>query len=131
MCKITDELKLEIWSKATFVAGYDPDVIRKDACGAWIIFDKYGDKDSIFGWVIDHIYPANKLRERNIPIECIDNSLNLRPLNWLNDKSKKDDYPIYHAAVVSEGVKNIRGDYQFEIDEDLKVRLSKLFESYI
>ena len=35
--------------------GYDPTLFRKDACGAWIIRDKYGDSDSIYGWQIDHI----------------------------------------------------------------------------
>lgn len=131
MCKITEEFKKTVWEKATIVAGYDANSIRKDACGAWIIFDKYADKDSIFGWVIDHIYPAIKLRERNIPEKEIDNLVNLRPLNWLNDASKGNEYPVYHAAVISEGEKNIRGDYQFEIDQETRVKLDQNFSDYI
>ena len=42
MCAITEELKRKVWSKALAADRYDAAHYRKDACGAWICFDKYG-----------------------------------------------------------------------------------------
>lgn len=131
MCRVTEELILEVWNKGTVVEGYDPAKIRKDSCGAWMLFDKYNARNSIFGWDIDHIYPLQKLKERNIPIEAYDNLENLRPLNCLNNQRKAADYPTYHAAVTANGEKNERGDYQFEVGKELQTRLEMLFGSYL
>lgn len=131
MCEITEKLKLDVWAKATVVDGYDSDSIRKDACGAWIIYDRFGDKESIYGWEIDHIYPVAKLRKRNIPADQIDIIDNLRPLNWLNNKSKAYDYPIYHAEVSAKNDLNVRGDYQFEISHDIQSLLESIYSKYL
>ena len=42
----TEEEKLSVWNKAEIINGYDPAVFRKDPCGAWIIFNKYGFKNT-------------------------------------------------------------------------------------
>lgn len=42
MCAITEELKRKVWSKALVADRYDAAHYRKDACEAWICFDKYG-----------------------------------------------------------------------------------------
>ena len=131
MCRITDELKKRIWNKALKVEGYDPEKVRKDSCGAWIVYDRYNDKSSIFGWEIDHIYPLKGLLKRNTPEEIRDNILNLRPLNWLNNQSKSYDYPIFHAVVTAKDDHNVRGDYQFEIDKTLQNELDSLFGSFL
>ena len=52
-----------IWNKGQVVKGYNEKCYRKDACGAWMIREKYGDRTSPFGWEIDHIYPKSKLSE--------------------------------------------------------------------
>ena len=49
-----------VWEKAKSLQNYDSDCIRKDKCGAWINFDKYGDRTSEYGWEIDHIIPKSK-----------------------------------------------------------------------
>lgn len=131
MCEVTEELKRKIWNKAQKVEGYDSDIVRKDSCGAWIIFDKYNDHESIFGWEVDHIYPFKKLKERNIPEPIIDSIENLRPLNWLNNKTKGTDYPFYHGSVCAKDNKNVRGDYQFEISKELQEALNRLFGKYL
>lgn len=131
MCRITEELKREIWDKAQSVDGYNANIIRKDACGAWIRYDKYNDKNSIYGWEIDHIFPVKSLIERNIPENIRDSIINLRPLNWLNNQSKAYDYPIYHAEVTAHEELNKRGDYQFEIDEALQSELDSLFNNFL
>lgn len=95
MAQFTDELINKIWEKGRKDPKYHPDFVRKDACGAWIIKDKYNDRDSIYGWEVDHIYPESKLKELGVSQDLIDNIANLRPLNWKNNVSKSSDYPHY------------------------------------
>ena len=47
---------LAVWEKAQSVYGEDPREWRRDDEGWWIRFCDYGDRDSMFGWEIDH-YP--------------------------------------------------------------------------
>lgn len=96
------------WDRATIVEGYDKNRFRKDACGAWIIRDKYDDKDSLYGWQIDHIAPQALLEEKGFSQDMIDNPINLRALQHENNNSKSDDYPSYTAVVTSEGTKNVK-----------------------
>ena len=59
MANWTIEERRKIWNKGQVVPGYDPAVWRKDQCGAFIKWDKYGDRSSQDnnGWEIDHIKP--------------------------------------------------------------------------
>ena len=84
----TEKQKLEVWSKAKIIEGFDPALYRKDACDAWIIWDRYNDTDSMYGWEIDHIVPKSYLLERGFIESQIDNPINLRALNWRNNRSK-------------------------------------------
>ena len=77
---MTEEQIQEAWNRATVVDGYDKDRYRKDACGAWILRNKYGDTDSLYGWEVDHIVPQSLLREKGYSEMMIDYSLNLRAL---------------------------------------------------
>lgn len=52
----TEELKLAVWKNGLVDPGYNPDMVRKDACGAWIVWNHYG-KDTPFGWEIGPIFP--------------------------------------------------------------------------
>ncbi len=131
MCKISDQLINECWEKATIAEGYDPQKIRLDACGAWIRRDKYNQQESIFGWDIDHIYPKKILKLKGVPDEAIDNIENLRPLNWMNNLSKGEDYPYYLSAIIANGNKNKREVNSFEIDGVTQSKLSELFSEYL
>lgn len=91
-----------VWEKATIVEGFDKDRYRKDPAGAFIQWDKYGDRNSIYGWEIDHVYPKDK--------GGTDLFGNLRAMNWRNNDSKGVDYPNYTAVVTSEGNGNIMTD---------------------
>lgn len=68
-----------VWGKATQVNGYNKEIARKDECGAWIERKQYGNRNSIFGWEIDHISPGEN-----------DALSNLRPLQWKNNVDKSD-----------------------------------------
>ena len=80
-----------VWKKGTAVLNVDPNVWRKDDCGAWISRAKYGTRESDYGWEIDHIVPVSK--------GGTDNLANLQPLQWENNRHKGDDYPNWSCLV--------------------------------
>lgn len=107
-----DEKKLSAWIAAQTVEGFNADLYRKDACGAWIMWDKYGDTSSIYGWEVDHICPQKLLSSLGYSQAAIDHPKNLRAMQHQNNASKGDDYPGYISVITSEGrgnVENRRG----------------------
>lgn len=118
-----------IWNKGQVVKGYNEKCYRKDACGAWMIREKYGDRTSPFGWEIDHIYPKSKLSESISDVSLIDDVKNLRPLNWKNNESKGNDYPSYQAKITSDGNKNVEGVYEYTVNEETQKIIEQLFKS--
>ncbi|MBR6066945.1 MAG: hypothetical protein IKP45_04015 [Bacteroidales bacterium] len=109
----------KVWDSAKIEAGYSPDRFRKDACGAWIIRNQYGRSDTIYGWEIDHIYPQ--------ALGGKDDLFNLRAMQWENNRSKGDDYPVYKAVVRAEGNKNVYENSQFTVNEDKQRLLSNIY----
>lgn len=107
-----------VWNKATKVEGYNEAKYRKDACGAWIARDKFGQIHN-YGWEVDHIYP--QIRGGN------DNTLNLRALHYKNNRSKADDYPTYKAAVTAHGTLNIDSEKILTVNAELQQRLRILY----
>ena len=71
-----------VWEKAIAVPGYNPTIIRKDICGAWIKWNDYGNRESQCGWEIDHIKPVSLGGSSLMS--------NLRPLHWQNNARKSD-----------------------------------------
>lgn len=118
----SDNIIKSVWLKARAVEGYDENLFRKDACGAWIMWDKY-KKDHVFGWEIDHIFP----RERG----GTDILENLRPLQHQNNASKADDYPSYTAVVTSEGDENIYKEKNLTVNARKREVLEKIYKSMI
>lgn len=113
----TEELKQKVWEKGRIVNNYNPQMFRKDACGAWIMWDKYGDRDSIYGWEIDHILPQN--------LGGPDILVNLRPLQCQNNVSKGSDYPSYTAVITAEGNKNVEVTRYLVVNEDVRRSLKQ------
>lgn len=87
----------EVWEKATVVAGNDPNVFRKDRCTAWIARVEYGNRNSAYGWEIDHIIPETKGGSSHVS--------NLQPLHWENNAAKADG-PLV-CMFVSNGNANV------------------------
>jgi hypothetical protein len=69
-----------VWQKGSPIPGYDPALWRRDAYGSAIKFSEYGNRNSDFGWEIDHYPVPNALGGS-------DRLSNLRPLNWKNNAS--------------------------------------------
>ena len=63
-----------VWNKGKGIKGYDRDEWRRDVFGNAIRFSKHGNRDSKFGWEIDHIVP--------VADGGSDILTNLRPLQW-------------------------------------------------
>lgn len=95
-----DETIKAVWNKGNVVYATDPNVWRKDKSGAWINYNQYGNRDSDYGWEIDHIVPESQGGSDYLG--------NLQPLQWENNCTKGDDYPHYCTSVSSEGNKNIK-----------------------
>ncbi|MDM8566448.1 HNH endonuclease [Candidatus Halobeggiatoa sp. HSG11] len=71
-----------IWNKAEIIQGENPDIFRQDVCGARIEKDKYGCRQSLYGWEIDHIQPKAEGGS--------DDLSNLQPLYWKLNANKSD-----------------------------------------
>jgi hypothetical protein len=82
MFKFSDTIVQQVWEKGYVVSGYDPAYVRKDQCNAWIKRFDYGNRQSQYGWEIDHITPESNGGG--------DELSNLRPLQWHNNASKQD-----------------------------------------
>ena len=131
MCRYSDDLLNELWEKANPVDGYDSTLVRKDPCGAWIQRDKYNDRDSDFGWEVDHVYPQALLKEKGAALDEIDNIAKLRAFNWHNNVSKGLDYPVYHIAVKSEDDKNVVADDEFKVNKNRQEEIKRIYGKYL
>ncbi|EPH3101452.1 HNH endonuclease signature motif containing protein [Providencia stuartii] len=79
MANWTEEDIQAVWEKGS-VTLCDKNKYRKDAQGAWISRDEYGNRKHDEGWEIDHI--------KSIANGGTDDISNLRPLQWKNNVLK-------------------------------------------
>ena len=84
-------IEQQVWEKGRPVLGKDPNVYRKDKCGAWMKRNLHTDGNTALSleWEIDHIKPKAK--------GGTDDISNLQPLQWENNRNKSDNYPATAA----------------------------------
>ena len=70
----------DVWAKGQVVGSNNPDEYRKDECGAWMYFSHYSNRNSQYGWEIDHIKFVDHVASKDLN--------NLRPLQWQNNICK-------------------------------------------
>lgn len=75
----SDEKVQKVWEKGHADSNNDSNVWRKDDCTAWMKRSLYGNRESEYGWEVDHINPNGG-----------DDLSNLRPLQWKNNLDKAD-----------------------------------------
>lgn len=78
----SEEIKQLVWSKATTIPNYPSELWRRDLCGFAIRYTDHGNRDSMYGWEIDHIFP--------VAMGGNDDVNNLQVLNWKNNADKGD-----------------------------------------
>lgn len=93
---IDDKTKDLVWSKGIIVPNFNQNLYRKDQCNAWMTYSEYGNRDSSFGWEIDHIKPTSN--------GGLDALSNLRPLHWKNNAAKSNGNLV--CVVKANGTKN-------------------------
>jgi|APSaa5957512535_1039671.scaffolds.fasta_scaffold68823_2 hypothetical protein len=75
----TEVEKITAWQRARTVLGRDPNLVRMDDFGSYIVWSEYGNRQSEYGWEVDHIRPT--------ALGGPDILGNLRALNWRNNAS--------------------------------------------
>lgn len=121
ICDISREDVIEeVWEKGLVVEGYNPDLYRKDFAGAWMSRSAYGDKDSLLGWEIDHVYPVSLGGQNHF--------VNLRPMNIRNNRSKGNSYPRYAYALKADGNQNVESDGFCVVRDTLQDILKEIYK---
>ncbi len=85
----SEETVKAVWGKGIEIPGYNSDLHREDICGAIMTYSEHGNRDSKYGWEIDHINPHGS-----------DDLSNLRPLQWKNNLAKGDKRDGYWVCAV-------------------------------
>jgi len=94
----TQNIISQVWAKGQIVNSNPPIEWRKDQCDAWIGWRFYGNRNSPYGWEIDHITPVDNGGS--------DDLSNLRPLQWENNAERQTDGLT--CSITAQGVNNVR-----------------------
>ncbi|MCY4657780.1 MAG: HNH endonuclease signature motif containing protein [Gammaproteobacteria bacterium] len=76
----SEKLQL-IWEKGVPIPKCHTDMWRKDEFGSCMKRDKYGNRESVYGWEVDHI--------KSVKDGGSDDLSNLQPLQWKNNAFKE------------------------------------------
>lgn len=115
----SENLIESVWNKGISIEGYDSNLIRQDACGAWILKEAYSKANNDFAWGVEHIMPVSMGGDDNID--------NLRPMNTRNIQSKANDYPEYYSALQAEGSNNVEVHSLHVVNDKLQEKLKDLY----
>jgi len=94
----SEDIIQKVWIKGTVVPNNNPNEWRKDQCGVWIGRKFYGNRDSQYGWEIDHITLESEGGSEELS--------NLRPLQWINNAEKQENKLTCPVSAI--GNQNVR-----------------------
>ncbi|MGZ3885524.1 MAG: HNH endonuclease [Bacteroidia bacterium] len=85
----------KVWERASVIPGKDPQLFRKDKCGAIMQRDLLNNNQFplSLGWEIDHIRPLNKGGSNE--------EQNLQALQWENNRHKNSNELAWECKVTS------------------------------
>lgn len=92
-----DNIIQRVWEKGQVVSNNDPNEWRKDDCDAWMERNQYGNRDSQYGWEVDHIKHLSHGGSNDLG--------NLRPLQWQNNAHRSDGRLT--CVVTASGTSNV------------------------
>lgn len=128
----TEEAKLAVWNKAPISGIHNSREIRFDPCKALMHWSEYGNRESDYGWEIDHVVPEQFLHDNGVPEDLIDNIDNLRPMHWSNNLKKSSAFPQYNANTTMVGGVNYDNAYrEYCVNADLINVVGKLYGDYM
>lgn len=127
---ITSEIINQLWEEATIAQDKNPTVWRLDPCGALIQKDQYGNRESDYGWEVDHVVSKSFLINVGASEEEYDDPINLRAMHWANNDSKGTNYPEYQAVRTNEDGKNSKIEAFYTVNKDLQKQLKSKFGKY-
>ena len=97
----TEKTIQEVWNNAKEILNQNPSKVRMDICNAIIWRNEYGNRNSEYGWEIDHIIPVSKGGTADFP--------NLQALHWENNAAKGDGE--LRCKITSENSRNKKIPY--------------------
>lgn len=98
----------KVWAMAKSVDWVDSKIFRQDYAGAWMRYDDYGNRNSQYGWEIDHMKPLS--------LGGAEDESNYIPLQWQNNVRKGDNYPRWATAVTADGQNNVEKEKYWKIN---------------
>lgn len=78
----SDQIQQAVWNTAQELPDCAPEIWRMDKYGMMIKWSDFGNRNSKYGWEIDHVKPV--ISGGNDSLE------NLQPLHWKNNAEKGD-----------------------------------------
>ena len=99
---ISDLIKNQVWEKGAIIPGYDAGLWRSDDFGNSISFSAYGDRNSDYGWEIDHIIPVENGGSDMLSNRCFRHKLLLPSPYLVLTKSLRLDIQCQRAALLHE-----------------------------
>lgn len=83
-CQIPERVN-QVWEKGSPIKNENPNEWRADAYDNLINYCDYGNRQSIYGWEDDHIFPKSLGGSNDID--------NRQPLQWYENVVKGNQYP--------------------------------------
>lgn len=102
MDNYSEDIIQKVWNKGVYIGHNDPNMWRKDECGAWMGRHFYGNHESTYGWEIARLPDEVDIKD--------DPVAGLIPLQWQNQKESTEGKLVCKVtASAKHKFKNVEG----------------------